>query len=138
MIQRIQTIWLLLATICIFLTMHFPTYTGNSKDDIPYAILNGKYNALFTIFTSGVGVAILITIFLFKNRKLQFRINLFTIFLLVGLLIYYFFEANKFVGMGNLSFVGTTLHIATFTFLILSLKGILADNKIIKDSDRLR
>ncbi len=138
MIQRIQTIWLLLATTCVFLTMQFSTYVGNSKDDLPMAFLNGKYNALFTIFTTAVGVATLISIFLFRNRRLQIKINVLAVFMQLGLISLYFFEIQKFIGKGAFALMGSLLHFIVIVSLLLSLKGILADNKIIKDSDRLR
>jgi len=41
MIQRIQSIWLLFAAVCVFLTLKFSTYVGTNKDLIPSTFLNG-------------------------------------------------------------------------------------------------
>jgi Domain of unknown function (DUF4293) len=137
MIQRIQSIWLFLAAVCVFLTMQFSTYVGNSKDDIPMTFVNGKLNPIFIICTVAVAVAILISIFFFKNRKLQIKLCFVALALQLGLMTLYFFEIKGFIGMGAYT-LGSLLHIGTICFLLLAVKGIMSDEKLIKDSNRLR
>ena len=137
MIQRIQTIWLLLASICVFLTLKFSTYVGTNKDLIPSSFLNGIATLPLIFVTLSVGILTLITIFLYKNRKLQLRLTILAVFLEAGLIILYYKEIQTFVGKGTFS-ITSILHVAVIVFLILAARGISSDNKLIKDSNRLR
>jgi uncharacterized membrane protein len=135
MIQRIQTVWLLLAALCIFLTMQFSTYVGAHEDSVIH-LLKGTENSLIVIITSMVGVVSLISIFFFKNRKLQLRIVLIALFLEFILAFLYYKEIAKLVS-GTFS-IAALLHIGVVVFLLLALRGITSDDKLIKDSSRLR
>jgi hypothetical protein len=137
MIQRIQTIWLLLASICVFLTLKFSTYVGTNKDLIPSSFLNGIATLPLIFVTLSVGILTLITIFLYKDRKLQLRLTILAVFLEAGLIILYYKEIQTFVGKGTFS-ITSILHVAVIVFLILAARGISSDNKLIKDSNRLR
>jgi uncharacterized membrane protein len=135
MIQRIQTVWLLLAALCIFLTMQFSTYVGAHADSVIH-LLKGTENSLIVIITSMVGVVSLISIFFFKNRKLQLRIVLIALFLEFILAFLYYKEIAKLVS-GTFS-IAALLHVGVVVFLLLALRGITSDDKLIKDSSRLR
>ena len=136
MLQRIQTIWLVLAATCILLTMQFSTYIGGHTDGVMH-MLKGTENQLMTILTSMVGVATLISIFLFKNRKLQLRIVLVAFFLEFVLAFLYYKEIKNLNISGAFSF-SAILHIAFLVFLMLAMRGITNDDKLVKDSSRLR
>ena len=136
MLQRIQTIWLLLAAACIFLTMQFSSYVGAHNDGVMH-LLKGTENSLIVIITSMVGVVSLISIFLFKNRKLQLRIVLVGFFLEFILIFLYFREIANLQVKGAFS-ISALLHIGVVLFLILALRGITNDDKLVKDSSRLR
>ena len=137
MIQRIQSIWLLLAAICVFLTLKFSTYVGTNKEQIPSTFLNGIATIPLIFVTLAVGIVTLITIFLYKNRKLQLRLTILAVLLQVGLMFLYYKEIETFVGKGTFS-IYAILHVAVIFFLILAARGISSDNKLIKDSSRLR
>jgi hypothetical protein len=132
MIQRIQTIWLVLAATCVFLTMQFSSYVGAHTDGMLH-MLNGKENIAFTILTSMVGVVSLISIFLYKNTKTQLRTILVSFFLQLALYIKEMLKFDK----GAISF-WAILHIGVIAFLLLAMKGISNDNKLLKESNRLR
>jgi len=68
MLQRIQSIWLLLASICSFATLKFPFYMGTDKTGVPSSTLEATDNFLLIIFTVAIGVTALLSIFLYKNR----------------------------------------------------------------------
>lgn len=140
MIQRIQTVWLMLATTCVFLTMHFATYVGNAAANTNVALLylNGKFSPFFVLVTTAVGVATMITIFLFKNRSLQIKINGVALLLHFVLLGLYFVQITKYAGVGVFALVGCVLHLAVIVFLIMAIRAIYKDSKLVKDSDRLR
>ena len=137
MIQRIQSIWLFLAAVCVFLTLKFSTYVGTNKDLIPSSFLNGIATLPLIFVTLAVGILTLITIFLYKNRKLQLRLTILAVLLETGLIFLYYEEIQTFIGKGTFS-ITAILHVTVFVFLILAARGISSDNKLIKDSNRLR
>ncbi|MEQ1552748.1 MAG: DUF4293 family protein [Ferruginibacter sp.] len=132
MIQRIQSIWLLLATVFVFLTMQLTSYVGADAEGIAHFI-KGTSSTVLVIATSVVGTVSLIAIFLFKQRKLQIKVVLFA--LLLEFL--YYREIHLLVGKGEFA-VTALLHLGVVLFLLLAAKSIMADEKLIKDSNRLR
>ncbi len=137
MIQRIQSIWLLLAAVCVFLTLKFSTYVGTNKDLIPSSFLNGIATLPLIFVTLATGIVALVTIFLYKNRKQQWWFTLLAGVLEVGLIFLYYREIQTYVGKGTFS-ITAILHGAVILFLILAARGISSDEKLIKDSNRLR
>lgn len=136
MIQRIQSIWFLLATMCIFLTMQFSTYAGADAQGMMH-LIKGTTNTFLVIITSMVGVVAMIALFLFKNRKLQIRITLLAVLIELVLLFFYYKEIHALVGKGEFT-IKALLHAAVIIFLLLAANGISKDEKLIKDSNRLR
>lgn len=137
MIQRIQSIWLLFAAICVFLTLTLSTYFGTNKDLIPSSFLNGLDTLPLIFTTFATGIVALVSIFLYKNRKQQFRFTLLGLVLQLVLIFLYYREVQTYVGKGNFS-ISAVLHIAVLIFFILAAQGIRSDDKLIKDSNRLR
>ena len=136
MLQRIQSIWLLLASACAFLTLKFPTYSGSVPDNNMSTELMGMPNLILTILTVIIGVLALINIFLYSNRKLQFRLCLLGIGLEILLIVLYYSEIKKYI-TGTYSLT-SVFHIGILLFLFLAARGISNDNKIIRESNRLR
>src|SRR5688572_3185454 len=136
MIQRIQTIWLLLASACAFLTLKFPTYAGTTPEGIPSSELMGMPDFMMTVLTVIIGVLALINIFLYNNRKLQLRLCMLGIILEVILMVLYYLEIDKYLeGTYALTSI---LHVGVLLFFFLAARGITNDDKIIKESNRLR
>ena len=73
MIQRQQSLWLLLSAISSFLSFQLPFYNGTKKIDnlIASAELDAGSTFFLVVFTGASLIIALITIFLFKDRKLQ-------------------------------------------------------------------
>jgi hypothetical protein len=138
MLQRIQSIWLLLAVAFDAITFRFPFYSGDwIKDNFLYVIdLNAKTTIWFTILTVVNAVLAFITIFLFGNRKLQLRLTYLGIFLTAVLLTLYFLELKNFIG-GNIA-VWVIFYFAVLACYIFAARGIVNDQKLIKSLDRLR
>lgn len=136
MLQRIQSIWLLLASVCAFLTLKLSTYSGTTPEGVPSSALMGMPNFLLTVVTVIIGVLALITIFLYGNRKLQFRLCLLGILLELVLIFLYYTEIKKYLD-GTLSLT-SIFHVGVLLFYVLAAKGITNDDKIIRDSERLR
>lgn len=142
MIQRKQTIWLLLAAAAAFLTLRLPFYGGNfvnpETNVKAYVSLTAQTNVLLTILTAGVGLAALISVFLYKNRKQQTRIVLLCLLVSIINIVLFFLETRKFVqGESNYDLTAA-LAFAVPIFLILAMRGIRKDEKLVKSLDRLR
>lgn len=137
MLQRIQSVWLLLCAACIFLTLKFSTYSGTNKRLESPGLLTGTETILMMASTIAIGILALITIFLYNNRKLQLRLTIVAILLETILLYLYYREIILYVGKGAIS-ITALLHVAVIFFLLMAAKGINNDEKLIKDSNRLR
>ena len=93
MIQRIQTVYLLIVAIFMVLMMSFSVghfYTETSVSDMtnlaviaPDGTMNYAPWALFAILMV-VAILSLVTIFLYRKRMLQIRLTLFSSIILVG------------------------------------------------------
>ena len=136
MIQRIQSVWLLVASILSFLTLKVSFYSGTYLPDNQYHQLNGTDNILLMITTIALGVVTLLTIFLYKTRIIQLRLCIIGIVLDL-LLIYLYFRAIQNYSQGTFS-ITAAAHLLILIALIFSARGINKDEKLIKDSDRLR
>ena len=138
MLQRIQSVWLLLAAIFAAITFRFPFYTGDwLKDTIPNAIdLNARTTIWLGIVTVLTGIVAFVTIFLFDNRKLQLKLCYLGIFLTVILLVMYFLEMVNFAS-GSIA-LWCIFHFGILGFYILAARGIWKDEKLLKSMDRLR
>jgi peptidoglycan/LPS O-acetylase OafA/YrhL len=143
MIQRIQSIWLLLVAVCAFATLKISTYAGNlipKTTDLPgtllYKELNGTSSIPNSIITIALGILALVSIFNYSNRKLQIKLCIVSFFIEFILIMLYYFSTNMFKEGGYL--IGAILHILIFIFLILAIMGIRKDAKIVEESSRLR
>ncbi|RYY45377.1 MAG: DUF4293 family protein [Chitinophagaceae bacterium] len=136
MLQRIQSIWLLLAAACAFLTFQFPFYTGTNAELIPSAVLYGRTTLPIILITAAIGITSLICIFLYKNRKLQLRLTVFCIALEALLIFLYYNEVKTFTS-GTYSLTALLQPCIVF-FLFLAARGINHDSKIIRESNRFR
>lgn len=142
MIQRSQTIWLLLAAAAAFLTLKFAFYTGNIVQEgmaiKQYAVLTAQTNTLLLISSVATGLLALISIFLFKDRKLQIKLVGIALVLSIVNLLLFFLQTRKFVpGEGNYA-ISALVPLVIPILLFLALRGIYRDQKLVKSLDRLR
>lgn len=136
MIQRIQTLWMLLAAIAVFLTLKFAFYSGTLAADNSYHALMASDNFFLLVLTSALGTGIIISIFLFKHRSVQNRIIIIGIIVECLIIFLYIKETAKY-STGNFG-LWSVLHLLIIIFLIFASRGIYKDSKLIKDSNRLR
>ncbi len=136
MIQRVQTIWLFLAAITIFLTLELSFYSGTLISDNSFYALDAKDHFLLMVLTSALGSAVLINIFLFKHRKVQFRISLMAV-IAECLIIYLYLRKLDLFSNGEYD-IWAIFHLLTIIFLCMAARGVYKDEKLIKDSNRLR
>jgi peptidoglycan/LPS O-acetylase OafA/YrhL len=141
MIQRIQSVWLLLAATASFLTLKFSFYSGNIiKEGQPktFSKLVATDNILLTITTVATGLLALVAIFLYKNRKLQTRLCLISL-LLSGLnLVLFYIQIKKFVPLEGSYDLTAAIAIAVPVLIIFAIRGVNRDQKLVKSLDRLR
>ncbi len=138
MIQRIQTIWLLLASACAFLTLKFSFYSGNKIIDNQkqFIHLAANENMLLTILSVAVGIAALILIFLYKDRKMQLRLTIVTMLLSI-LNIWLYFSAIKNYVEGYYDITAFIVFLVPI-FLLFAARGIYKDERLVKSMNRLR
>jgi len=136
MIQRVQTLWMLLAAILVFLTLKFSFYNGTFIETNAYHEVVATDNFLLLILTSALGTGILINIFLFKNRTVQSRIILLAFVLEFVIIFLYIKQTAKF-STGSFT-LWSAFHILIIIFLFFAARGIYKDSKLIRDSNRLR
>ena len=135
MIQRIQSLWLLLAAGCSLAAILLPFYAGNTSGNL-YERLSGQSHFHLLILCVAVGLGSLASIFLYKNRKHQMQIVLLVLVLQLLNIFLFIQKANGFVD-GTYS-LGSIFSFVTPVILILALIGIRKDEKLIKSMDRLR
>lgn len=136
MLQRIQTVYLLLAAISSGgLIFVFHLWTTNS-DVMVYAGDNMYYLGMFL----GSAALSLISIFGYKNRQSQFvmnRLNIILNFILLGLFVY---QSLNLSGEADVSEkgIGVVLPALSIVLLVLANKAIKKDEDLVKSVDRLR
>jgi len=153
MLQRKQTLWMVLAVICAALTFKFAFYFGNMKvglngiaplevKAIPTfgagSVSAGSGSVLILIVTVIIIAGTLINIFNFKSRTKQLWITIGLIFLsLLNIFLYWWKSGVPPFQSGSYS-VGMLLSLAIPVFFFLAARGILKDQKLVKSADRLR
>ena len=125
MIQRIQTLLILILSLLSFTTFYF-SYEVQSK-----SIVNNINLFLF------VAIASFINIFLFNYRLVQARICLMLYFVFITIIIYYFIYF-----LSGIKLETTYLHVSSSLIqLVLAFfarKAILKDEDLIRSIDRIR
>lgn len=136
MIQRIQTIYLLIAAgIAAGLIFVFPLWTTKEELDF-FAQEELLYFGLFL----GSAALALLSIFMYKNRKSQFmlgRLNIILNFILLGLFVYRSLNLSGETDVSEKG-IGILLPIFSIVFLVLANKAIKKDEDLVKSVDRLR
>ena len=141
MIQRVQSLWLLIVAIAAFATYTLNLYTGTLANGTERSLLLAD-RFLLVICTILLGVLATICIFLYKNRKLQFRLSVLgAIFSLAFLFLEYLqveaFKKENSIVSGSYQ-LGALLPIIMVVFFILAARGIYRDEKLVRSLDRLR
>ena len=143
MIQRIQTVYLLLASIISgVLIFVFNLWKSIKKDIFALDLLNSESYLLKVIPILFLVSAILafVAIFIFKNRKLQFVIGRLTILvnlILLGLLIYVSLTLPGEAAVSEKG-IGMFIPILAILLVVLANKAIKKDEDLVKSVDRLR
>jgi len=155
MLQRIQTIWLFLAGVSIFLLFLFPylqilNANGTAKviqvtgvfENIGGQVVSTRGFTGLTIATVLLGLLPFLVIFFYANRKRQIALCYVTIVAILGFSFWLVQTAKSVIGDIQLQIqnygIGIILPSLSVLFIILALRGIRNDEKLIKSADRLR
>lgn len=136
MLQRLQTIYLLLAAgVSAGLIFVFQLWIT----DVGVSVF-AKDNLLYFGLFLGSGVLSLLALFMFKNRQFQFvlgRLNIILNFILLGVLVY---QSQTLPGETAVSEngIGMFLPLVSIVLLALANKAIKKDEDLVKSVDRLR
>ena len=140
MIQRQQTLWLLLATAAAVLTFMFPFATGEQlvkntslKESAEVIAGSNFFTLLLTIASIGLSAT---TIFLFKDRKLQARLCLLGLLISIGILVLYYFEMKKLIS--STPALWAVLPVLVIISYFMAFRNIRKDEKLVKSLDKLR
>jgi len=136
MIQRIQTLYLLLSLACAIAIVFVFNLWDTSNSEQLFVIDNLYVLILFALS----GLLSVISIFSFKNRQSQFvmgRLNIILNFFLLGLFVY---QSLTLPGETVVSEKGIWMLIPIFSIVCLALanKAIKKDETLVKSVDRLR
>ncbi|WP_075341637.1 DUF4293 domain-containing protein [Tenacibaculum agarivorans] len=143
MIQRIQTIYLLIAGIISGgLTFVFNLWSTANENIFSLDLFSAASVIQKTIPVSFFISAILsvVTIFLFKNRQLQFvlgRLNILTNLFLLGVLVYVSLNLSGGTEVSEKG-IGMFIPVVTILLVVLANKAIKKDEDLVKSVDRLR
>jgi hypothetical protein len=155
MLQRIQSIWLLLASLSIYALFIFPLVHNIYVDSKPVTIMatgvfedtNGQltHTQFFTAITAAtaiIGLLPLVIIFLYKNRKQQVALCYSTMLVIIGLSFWLEKSVSTITNGAQIALanfgIGALLSSISILFLVLAIKGINRDEKLVKSADRLR
>ncbi len=140
MIQRIQTVYLILALVVTgVLPFLFPLWNEMTFDVVTevYFYQSTLYTALFGLSTS----LSLLSILFYKKRQHQFvigRLNIILNLILLGLFVYRSLNLSGETVIVSEKGIGMFLPIVSIVFLALANKAIKKDEDLVKSVDRLR
>ncbi len=136
MIQRIQTVYLFLVVV---LSAGIATILPYGLDQDGEALLAQDDFLVLGMF-AGSAMLALVSIFLFKNRQLQFvlgRINILLNFILLGVFVYWSLTLSGETVVSEKG-IGMLIPIISIVLLVMANKAIKKDENLVKSVDRLR
>lgn len=155
MIQRIQTIYLLLATVAMSLTLFLPLATiwqGGNELVVKAFFLDGEigFKAPLPIYM-GIVLAVatllpLVTIFLFNNRLTQIRLCVSEIVLLLGSATFIALYCYRLCDLlseviADINFtlgIASLMPVVAIILVSLAIRGIAKDEALVRSLDRIR
>jgi len=155
MLQRIQSIYLLLAGLAIFGLFLFPlvhnVYVNNKPITVMvtgiYQDVSGQqaHTDFFTALTGAtavVGLLPLGIIFMYKNRKQQIALCYSAMLVIIGYSYWASQMVKTAIGGSDITMsnygIGIILLSVSILFVVLAQKAIQRDEKLVKSADRLR
>lgn len=145
MIQRMQSLLLLLATGSLGTLYAFPFLRATEEVEQSDFLADGQYSVLDHPANMAVfglaGLLALITIFLFRNRKAQMRLTITTMVLILAAVLVAGVLLSQDVPELTFDFaigIGTFLPILALILTGIAYRLIKKDDKLVRSMDRLR
>jgi len=155
MLQRIQSIYLLLASLSLFALFLFPLVHNVYVNDKPVTIMvtgvfqdvNGQkahteFFVALTVVTGIIASLPVLIILLYKNRKRQITICYSALLVIIGYSFWMAQTTKKVMGEIQIDThnwgIGLFLSSISLLFIIFAIKAIQRDEKLVKSADRLR
>jgi len=162
MIQRVQSLWLLFASMSVFLLFFFSIATFSpTNDSMVYGFnfyafgldypepfssaLSELYAPLLKYTVMAVVLVCILTplfvIFNYKNRSRQMQLSRLTMLLNVALMVSFFLLTDLFAEKtSTLISYGTGIFVPMggVVFLLLTIRSIKKDDKLVRSADRIR
>ncbi len=143
MIQRIQSLWLLLSALIIALLSRLPIYTGTLGDGTVKQLMTAERLHMM-ILSLLLIILPVIAIFLFKNRSGQKQLIWIHILLNLLMILFFYVAKGAFADDHNPPFVSSRYGIAVVIPVLsiildfMAYKGIRKDEKLIREADKFR
>ncbi|MDR1707532.1 DUF4293 family protein [Dysgonomonas sp.] len=151
MIQRIQSVYLLLAGLLMAAATFFPLLELAGEGKFTYIFSSLGIGQLFTVqyptwgvvFFAGLSALLaLINIFLYKKRKLQMKVGTLTSLLILFFYVTLYVYFNAYTVKYGLTFssfqFGLILPVIALIFNVLAILRIKKDENLVKSLDRIR
>lgn len=146
MIQRWQSVWLLLASICVALFCFLPM-ACISFQEAPEAMAAGSVtflspsdNTVYLIVGLVVALLLVVNIFLYRDTRRQKLVTVMSMMMIVVLAACAVLMAYGVTSEGGaVEWMGSVLLLlGAFVFSLLAYRGIRHDENLLKAADRLR
>ncbi len=152
MIQRIQSLYLLAVTVLMAVLCFVPVGEFAAPAGLYNMTLSGVYKAgdagvaystlPLLLLAIVVSLVALVTIFLFKNRKMQIKLAsgnlaLMLLFYVVSI-VYYFMIKDSLQAVFSLVPFVTFIPFAALVLNVFAIRAIRADEELVRSLDRLR
>lgn len=150
MLQRKQSLWLMLSACVLGLTYFIPfgvkmLSSVGTEQIVSTPLYNYSFFPIMALTIAGMLLPVA-TIFLFKNRSLQMRMIIIAMGLQGAALVSMVLkcidktDGNKFVfGMlGSQLYIGLAIPLISLILLYMAYHGVHSDEKLVKSADRMR
>ena len=155
MIQRVQTLYLLLATALMSLTLFLPLATiwGGEHEVVVKAFFTDGTEGFKAPLPLYMGIVLavatllpFITIFLFKRRLVQIRLCVSEVVLLVGSLLFialygyrmYDVLSQMFDSLNFTLGFASLMPLVSIIFVVLAMRAVARDEALVRSLDRIR
>lgn len=155
MLQRIQSIYLLLAGLAVFALFLFPLVHNVYVNSKPVTVMvtgifqdaggqqvHTEFFTALTAATAVVGLLPLGVIFLYKNRKQQIALCYIAMLVIIGYSFWVSQTTKNVIQDASLTMsnygIGIVLLSVSIVFVLLAQKAIQRDEKLVRSADRLR
>ncbi len=142
MIQRIQSIFLLLSAGASFGTLAAPFANATTALASPIfadKVYNVQDNVALLVLFAVAGALAVASIFLYKNRTTQVRLSIIALLVNLGGLAFAIIYLLQQVNYASIAYsIGIFLPLLAVIFLWLAQRNIRKDEKLVRSMDRLR